>query len=204
MPLTKNDLNRYFRLLHGWLSALAFVALCFFSFTGLLLNHPEWFSDSVPEVETRHFVLTTEEAAQVRVSDKPAERLIDFASQRLKLKGELNDREAEGDLVGSELFVRLQGIRGTSFLRADLKSGSLEVTIENAPTLMALNELHRAERAGKGWRLAVDAIAVLLIVLSLVGYLIFWSMRGTRLRTALVLTLSSSLGLFAVFVYAVS
>jgi hypothetical protein len=67
-----------------------------------------------------------------------------------------------------------------------------------------LNELHRAERAGAGWRLAVDAIAVLLIALSLIGYLIFLSMRGTRLRSAIVLTIASTFGLYLVFALAVS
>jgi hypothetical protein len=67
-----------------------------------------------------------------------------------------------------------------------------------------LNELHRAERAGNSWRLVVDVIAIVLIVLSLVGYLIFLSIRGARLRTAILLTVGSVLGMGVIFLYAVS
>lgn len=203
MPMTKNDFYRYCRLLHGWLSAFAFIALCFFSFTGLLLNHPEWLSSANREVDKRSFTLSNSELTQLRAAADPARMLIELAGQRVALKGSTSEDNVDADSVGNEVFVRAQGVRGESFLRADLRSGALEVTVESAPTLSILNELHRAERAGAGWRLAVDVIAIVLIVLSLLGYLIFLSLRGARLRTAIGLTLGSTLGLFLIFVYAV-
>jgi hypothetical protein len=191
-------------LLHGWLSAVAFVALCFFAFTGLLLNHPEWLADGVPDAIAESYTLTEGEIAQLRAAPDGATALVEMVATRIDLKGELAGEDAEGALVGNELFVRLRGVRGSSFLRANLATGALEVTVEPEAALTMLNELHRAERAGAGWRLAVDAIAVLLIALSLIGYLIFLSMRGTRLRSAIVLTIASTFGLYLVFALAVS
>jgi uncharacterized protein len=202
--LTKNDFYRYCRLLHGWLSAFAFVALCFFSFTGLLLNHPEWFSGSPASIVKEKFTLAERELQQLRASAEPSRALAGMVAKRIALKGEVAEDEAEGNLVGDEVFVRLRGVRGVSYLRADRRSGAVEVTIETPSTISMLNELHRAERAGKSWQLAVDVIAVVLIVTSLIGYLIFLSMRGARLRTAVLLTLGSTLGLCLIFVYAVS
>ena len=57
---------------------------------------------------------------------------------------------------------------------------------------------HRAELAGGPWRLFVDLIGGVLIVMSLIGYAIFLSLRF-RLRTALGLTalsLAVMVGLF--------
>jgi hypothetical protein len=200
--MTKNEFYRYCRLVHGWLSALAFIALCFFSFTGLLLNHPEWFAGAAT-VEKGNFTLNDAEIRQLRSAALPAQALIEIASNKVELKGAVDENDADGAVVGNELFVRLQGVRGESILRAHLESGALDVRVETPSTLTMLNELHRAERASDGWRLAVDVIAIALIVLSLIGYMIFLSMRGARLRTAIVLTLCSALSLGLVFVYAV-
>jgi hypothetical protein len=202
--MNKNDFYRYCRLVHGWLSALGLVALCFFSFTGLLLNHPEWFSGSPANVAKQSFKLTESEVQQLRASSAPSQALVGIAATRTELKGKLSEEEADGDTVGRELFVRMRGVRGVTFLRADLNARALEVTIETPSVLPMLNELHRAERAGKSWKWVVDVIAVVLIVLSLIGYVIFLSMRGARLRTATLLTLGSAIALGLIFVFAVN
>jgi uncharacterized protein len=199
--LTKHDFYRYCRWVHGWLSALAFVALSFFAFTGLTLNHPDWLGNR-PDPVKQSFTLTTSEIAQLRATAEPAQALVKAAAEKIALKGQLGEG-VDGDVVGNELFVRMQGVRGTSFLSADLRTGAVDVTIEAASTLSVLNELHRAERAGKSWRWVVDVIAILLLALSLIGYLIFLSMRGARLRTAVLLTVGSTFGLWFVFVYSV-
>lgn len=180
------------------------MALAFFAFTGLLLNHPDWLSGKKPPPAKRSFSLATSEIAQLRESSEPARVLVHIGAETIALKGFDGNESVEGEFVGNELFVRMQGVRGTTFMTANLRSGAVDVTIESTSALAVLNELHRAERAGKSWRLVVDAVAVLLLMLSLVGYIIFLSMRGTRLRTAFALTLVSSLGLFLLYAYAVN
>jgi uncharacterized protein len=196
---SQQDFYRYCRLVHGWLSACAFLILCFFSITGILLNHPDWVGESSPAPIEEKFTLAPDELRQLNDATEPETLLAGLAAKRIALKGAFSG----GNQVGNEVFVRLQGVRGLTDLRASLITGSVAVVIEPAPTISIINELHRGERAGSTWRLLIDAIAVLLIVLSIVGFLIFLSLRF-RLRTALILTAASALGIWGVFALAVA
>lgn len=196
---SKQDFYRYCRLIHGWLSAFAFLVLCLFSVTGLLLNHPDWPLAKAPTPIERQFTLAASEIARLANAEEPERELVAIAAEKVSLRGELTG----GNEVGNEIFVRMQGVRGSSDLRGNLVTGNVEVIVEPAPPLAILNELHRGERAGVAWRLLIDAIAVLLIVLSFAGYLIFLSLRF-RLRTALLLTAASALALWGVFAAAVA
>lgn len=190
----KNDFYRYCRIVHGWLSALAFLLLCFFAFTGLVLNHPEWTTGkSAPPVETK-FRLSPEELDAIRDAEEPAQKLVEIASKHTAIKGAFN----AGDQVGRELFVKLRGVRGESDIRAHMPSGNVTTIVSSEPGLKLLNELHRGEHAGSTWRTVIDISAVVLIALSIIGYLIFFSLRF-RLRTALLLTAGSAIGAVAVF-----
>ena len=57
MPPWKIEFYRQSRLWHGYLSAFAFIALIFFSVTGLLLNHPEWLKREDARPQETRFIL---------------------------------------------------------------------------------------------------------------------------------------------------
>ncbi|HMN46464.1 MAG TPA: PepSY-associated TM helix domain-containing protein [Povalibacter sp.] len=192
--ISTQDFHRYCRLLHGWLSAIAFLALCFFSVTGLLLNHPQWTEGEPPAPVTKTVQLDPQAVKRIELADDPGAVLAEIAAAHAALRGEYSS----GDRAGPDVFARLQGVRGLTDVRVNLPTGRLEIVIEPAPATLVMNELHRAERASPSWRLLVDVVAVLLIVLSLIGYLIFLSMRF-RLRTALLLTLVSAAGMWTLF-----
>lgn len=196
---SKQDFYRYCRLIHGWLSAFAFLILCLFSVTGLLLNHPDWPLAKAPDPIETKFTLTQADLERLANADEPERDLVDITAQRVELRGAISG----GNDVSNEIFVRMQGVRGLSDIRANLVTGDVAVIVEPAPVVAILNELHRGERAGGTWRLLIDAVAVLLIVLSIVGYLIFLSLRF-RLRTALALTGASVVVLWGVFAMAVA
>ena len=65
------------------------------------------------------------------------------------------------------------------------------------------NGLHRGELAGAAWRLFIDAMGVVLILMSLVGYVLFLSLRF-RLRTALSLTALSLVAMGGLFLATVA
>jgi uncharacterized protein len=195
---TCTGLYRYCRLVHGWLSAFAFLAVCFFSVTGLLLNHPDWIEQSKPVAIELRFDLSADELARVQFASNPAEELARVAEKKTSVRGSFS----AGNEIGDEVFARLQGVRGLTELRVNFKTGVLQVVVQPAPLLPQLNELHRAQRAGNQWRLVVDVAAIVLVVLSLVGYVIFFSLRY-RLRTALLITAASLAGLWIVFVLTV-
>jgi hypothetical protein len=194
----KNDFFRWCRIIHGWLSAFAFLMLCFFSVTGILLNHPEWEIGGQVNPIDKKFTLTPAQISLIQSAQVPAEALSVIAAQEIAVVGVYND----GDRVGNEIFARMQGVRGITDLHANLGTGLVGAVVEPAPTGKLLNELHRAEHAGKVWRLVVDAVAVLLILMSVIGYLIFLSLRF-RMRTAFILTAISALGFWGLFVFTI-
>lgn len=196
---SRGEVFRWLRLVHGWLSAACFLLLLFFSATGILLNHPGWLDAQAPAQRETRVVLSPADVAMVRRAAEPARKLVDVVSGRAELEGAFVD----GDVAGEDVFVRLQGVRGTSDVRGDLRTGAVTVVVERDHPAAILNALHRAEHAGPVWRLIVDAAGVALIVMSLTGYLIFLSLRF-RLRTALAITLASLAGLAAVYAFAVT
>jgi uncharacterized protein len=200
--VSRGWIYRQLRLWHGYLSALAFVALILFSVTGILLNHPQdpaSAGGAAIKPQTSVLKLAPDELKRVRGAKSPPRELAGVVGGRAHLVGAFMDGEASG----SDVFVRLQGVRGTSDLVGHLDTGEVEVTVEEAGALAVLNELHRGERASPAWRFAIDAIAVTLIVMSVLGYLIFLTLRF-RLMTALALTGLSAAVLVALFLFAVS
>jgi hypothetical protein len=195
---SKGDFYKLCREWHGYLSALAFIALIFFAATGILLNHPGLLGDGAPEPVEQTFKLDAAQIAAVRTAPVPGEALAKIAGGKAKLAGAYSNGEVSGD----DVFVRLQGVRGTSDVRGNLATGDVSIYVERAPTVDMLNELHRGERAGAAWRFAIDVIAALLIVTSLIGFILFLSLRF-RLRTSLVLTGLGAVALVGLFMIAV-
>ena len=154
---------------------------------------------TAPEPIEEKFALTQAQLEQLANAEEPEQVLVDIVGAKVALRGAVSG----GNEVGNEIFVRMQGVRGLSDLRANLVTGNVEVIVEPAPPVGILNELHRGERAGNAWRLLIDVVAVLLIVLSVIGYLIFLSLKF-RMRTALLLTGASAVMLWGVFAFAVA
>lgn len=192
--MNSGKVMRYSRVVHGWLSAAAFIVLCLFSFTGLLLNHPEWLSNEPLEPITQHLTLDQAVIDELEWAQDPGRELAEAVLSETSLRGEYTG----GNLVGPEIFARLQGVKGLTDLRLNLDNGVVEIIIEPAPSLSILNELHRGERAGSAWRLLIDIVSILLIVLSITGYLIFITLRFRR-RNALIITATSGIGLYLIY-----
>lgn len=191
---------RQCRLWHGYLSAFAFLILLFFAITGILLNHPGWFSAEQPRSPPVALTLTPPQLQALRSAKAPAQALTAIVAKQTPLYGEYED----GDAGGDQISVRLRGTRGTSNILANTQDGSVMVISVKATTAGLFNALHRGEHAGTAWRAFIDAAAAVLIVLSLVGYAIFFSMINKRLRLALVITSVSVIALVTFFFSMVS
>ena len=189
---------RQCRLWHGYLSAFAFAALLFFAATGVLLNHPKWFAANEPRRPSITLTLTSSQLQELRNADAPTEMLTKMVAERMTLYGEYKD----GESAMGQIFVRLRGARGASDIRANIQDGSVVVMSERATTMGLLNALHRGEQAGTAWRTFIDIAAGALIVLSLVGYAIHFSMSA-KWKTALLITGLSVLGTGMLLVAAV-
>jgi len=190
----RNALFRQSRMLHAYLSAVAFLTLMFFSVTGILLNHPEWFRGTRRAAEERVVTLAPAELAAALRAPAPAEALAAAVGRHTALRGGFKS----GELLGDEASLRLEGVTGTTDVTIDLRDGRAEVAIERATAVAVLNDLHRGKNAGAAWAAVIDVSAVLVLGLSLLGYILFFSLRF-RLATSLKLTAVSLLALVGVF-----
>jgi hypothetical protein len=182
-------------MLHAYLSAFAFLALIFFSATGLLIDHPEWLSGRGRTQEIRLVIPAAALAAAKGAADPPP-ALAAAVGRLTPLVGAYKSGEVED----GEATIRLEGVKGATTLVVEMATGATDVTVERAGVLTVIGDLHRGKNAGAAWRWVIDLSAVLVLALSVIGYVLFFSLRF-RLRTSLILT-GASLGvLAAVFVF---
>ena len=195
---------RQARLWHGWLSAFAFLALIFFAATGLLLNNPDWF-EARPVPQARAVTLSAAELAAARAALDPDRALAEAVARRLALRGVYQPPrpgDRSGGRKGAPGALRLRGVTGSAEIILDRHTGQAQVKTETADFAAVITNLHKGKNAGPVWRLMIDAMAIVVLSLSLLGYVLFFAMRY-RLRTALVLTALTLGGATAVFLFAV-
>jgi hypothetical protein len=193
----KGVLYRQARDWHGYLSAFAFLALIFFALTGLLLNHPEWFAGR-PDPASKDVTvqLAPAELAAARKAKDPARAFADVVGAKTHLVGGFQS----GEIVDDQVMLRFESPKGASDVTVDLATGAAEVTVTKARLIDLINELHRGKNAGKTWKAVIDASAILVLALSVIGYVLFFTLRF-RLRTSLILTGVSLGALLLVIVF---
>jgi hypothetical protein len=183
---------------HGYLSAFAFLALIFFSATGILLNHPEWLSEEVSEPVTITSQLPPSEIKSALASADPGAALGLLSASRMALMGAYSS----ADINSGKAFLRFESVKGASDVSIDLKTGAARGRVRPADMLMVLNDLHRGKNVGTTWRWFIDIAGAIVLLLSLLGYVLFFTLRF-RLRVGLALTALSLATMGAVFVFLV-
>jgi hypothetical protein len=176
---------RLARMLHGYLSAFAFLILLFFSITGLTLNHPEWLAGRRSPERTVVVQVPRIEIAQAMQG--PASTAARALARSVGHVTPLVGAYASGDIADGQALIRLEGPRGVTDVTVTLATGQAEVTTRRATAVAMLNDLHKGKAAGRVWKLVIDASAGLFILLSLLGYVLFFSLR-LRLKLSLILT----------------
>lgn len=193
----KAEIYRQSRTWHGYLSAFAFLTLIFFAITGLLLNHPEWFEAKGEQPSTdRTIQLAAADVAAARAAADPSRALTELVRKQQPLVGAYQS----GEVIETEAMIRLEGPKGSSDIIVDLSTGAAEVAVKKARFIDTINELHRGKNSGAAWKAVIDISAILILALSIIGYVLFFSLRF-RLRTSLVLTVVSLGAMGAVVVF---
>lgn len=190
----KGAFYRLCRMLHAYLSAFAFLALIFFALTGLLLDHPNWLQSKPREQEVRLAVPAVLMNAASQAHDQPAV-LAATVARLTPLVGAYKS----GEIDDGEANLRFEGTKGSSTVTVDMRNGATDVALQHATVVSVIGDLHRGKNAGAAWRLVIDISAVVILALSLIGYVLFFSLRF-RLRTSLILTVMSLGVLVGVFV----
>ena len=178
----RRDFYRHSRYVHGWLSAFAFLTLLFFSVTGLLLNHPEWFEPAKTE-QTTQLILPESVLKSIKQQENPSDAILNYVRQQQNVVG----RYQSSEVMDNEVMIRLESPAGETDIWVMADTGETEITQKPASTVSMLNDLHRGKNSGLAWSWLIDISAIIVIALSLVGYILFLSIK-TRLVTHLVLT----------------
>ena len=181
----RRDFYRHSRYVHGWLSAFAFLTLLFFSVTGLLLNHPEWFEPAKTE-QTTQLILPESILKSIKQQENPSDTILNYVRQQQNVVG----RYQSSEVMDNEVMIRLESPAGETDIWVMADTGETEITQKPASTVSMLNDLHRGKNSGLAWSWLIDISAIIVIALSLVGYILFLSIK-TRLVTHLVLTAAS-------------
>ena len=156
--------KKWSRLVHIYLSMLGLLAIVFFSITGIMLNHEEWFGFAEPRIRKTE---GTVPAALLTTPDKLG--IVEKLRKDLGATGALDSFDVRDDELA--LVFKSPGRRTEATItRAD---GHAEVSIETHGFSGRFVELHRGTEAGPAWRLVIDATAILLLLSSFTG-LVLW------------------------------
>ncbi|MCU4581698.1 PepSY-associated TM helix domain-containing protein [Acinetobacter gyllenbergii] len=193
----RRDFYRHARYVHGWLSAFAFIVLIFFAATGLLLNNPDWFKSSNDEQIVK-LTLPAAFVSAIQKQENPTQAILDFVRDKQPLIG----RYKSSEVMDGEVMIRLESPAGSTDLWVLMDEGQVEITQKPASTVSLLNDLHRGKNVGATWHWLIDISAIIIILLSLAGYILFLTIK-TRLITHLLLTAASLLTIILLIWFAI-
>lgn len=170
------------RAVHAYLSAFAFLALMFFALTGFLLNHPEIIKSTQNEARILEAVMPVGELKVLLAEEAPDQKIAMYVSNHFKVIGAYKSAE----IFDEEVMLRFASAKGATTVFIDTASGAVELTVKKANGADLIRELHRGKDTSSAWRLLIDVIAIITLILSLIGFFLFFTIRY-RLATSLKL-----------------
>lgn len=194
--MTKKKFNkgafyRACRMWHGYLSAAAFIMLIFFASSGILLNHPDWLGAGRNDKPLINVQLSESELQTIQASATPETLLIELLRQDTRLIGQLKDAE----FTEFDGILRFAGVKGKTDVFLDFETGIAEVEVQAANVTSIIHDLHRGKDAGVFWKAFIDITAGLILLMSIAGLILFFSLRF-RLANSLKI-MGGTLGVIA-------
>ncbi len=168
------------RSLHIYLSMFALLLVLFFSMTGFMMNHSEFFGIEKTEtaeskVTIPHDLLPAEGAATNEIA------LAAYFHDTLHLMGE-PDTAGAGD---DPIHLVFKSPRGRDDIEIARATGEATITHTTKSLTGVLSNLHKAADTGSSWKRVVDATAILLVLISLTG-LVLWMTLAKRRTLGLI------------------
>jgi hypothetical protein len=167
------------RTLHIYFTMLVCLLLLFFGSTGFMLNHGDWFG--LEAIRTR-----TGEGTLPRAILVPLDRLAVVEGLRSDLGAVGAVDSFDADEGGLRIVFRRPGLRAEATVR--LADGHVELSSEERGTVALLTDLHKGASAGRGWKWVIDGTAVLLVLGSLTGLILWISLPRRRALGILALS----------------
>ncbi len=157
-------------LLHLYSTLTGLALILFFAITGFMLNHEDWFLDRTREREISGTVPTS-------MLD-PLDRLavVELLRKEYGVTGALTEFKdepgADMELVfqrpGQQVVVEILRENAQARIRFTGGNGLAEI----------ITDLHKGKTAGPAWGLLIDSVCCLLILVSVTGLVLWWSLRA--------------------------
>jgi hypothetical protein len=156
--------KKWSRAIHIYISMLGLLSVVFFSVTGIMLNHEEWFGFAEPRIVKKEGVIPE---GMARQPDKLA--IVEKLRKDFAATGALDSFEIDDDRL-TITFKSPGRHADATILRAD---GHAEVSLESHGISGRIADLHRGTDAGPVWRFILDATAVVLLITCATGLLLW-------------------------------
>ena len=180
MENPKREIATWTRWVHIYLSMFSFTALLFFAVTGITLNHTSWI-DGQQKVEQVNGNLSV---YWVHVDSAQVNELmaVEFLRNTYQIKAPLSDFVTEDE----ECSVSFKGPGYCAVGFIDRATGHYELTITRSGLIAIMNDLHKGRDTGTTWLWLIDVSAVLMILVSLTGFLMIFFLKKKRLSGLLI------------------
>ncbi len=186
---------------------LAFGTLFFFSFTGLTLNHTDWFF--AEESRTSEYAGQLEAGLLGNRDVDPLESedgQLDFSNQvdKLGVAEQLRKTHSLDGMVTNFSIDEFQYVivfAGPGYVAdvfVDRETGKYHITESVFGSFAVLNDLHKGRDSGLVWKTVIDISAVLCMLLSMTGIWLMCYIRG-RWLSGLITGLCGCILLWAIY-----
>lgn len=181
------------RTLHIYLTLLGLAGMIFFAVTGFMLNHDDWFERGRP--------VTRAEKGQLPPSlFQPIDKLA--VAEKLRSEFHITGGVVDFTIEQDEVRVTFKSPGRRTDASIDPATGAVDLTFETRGLIGRITDLHKGADSGNGWKLVIDAIAILITVGAVTGVLMWWHLPKRRRLgwAALLLGAGASVGVYFLMV----
>ncbi len=180
-----STINAFVRWAHIYVSMCGFLAMLFFSFTGITLNHPTWFGGETFRTTTVRGEIPLEWVApdmEIHASDadlnSPTGQL--RISEQLRENHRLGGKVTEFRVDEEECLVAFKGPGYSSDVFLDRRTGAYDISIVEHGIIAKWNDLHKGRDSGIPWSILIDVSAIVMIVSAITGMGMLFFLKRKR------------------------
>jgi len=191
----KREIATWTRWVHIYLSMFSFAALLFFAVTGITLNHTSWIEgqQKIEQVKDQ-LPVNWVHADSSRVNEL---MVVELLRNEHQIKAPLSDFTTEE--IECSVSFKGPGYAAEGFI--DRMTGHYELTVTKSGVIAILNDLHKGRDAGTTWAKLIDVSAVLMILVSLTGFLMIFFLKKKRFSGLLITIIGAAIIAIVYFMY---
>jgi hypothetical protein len=157
-------------LAHLYLTLTGLALILFFAITGFMLNHEDWFLDRTHEREVKGVIPL--------VLLEPLDRLAVVELLR-KDHGVVGALTQFKDEPGTDLELVFQRPGQHIVVEVLREDGEATIRFTGGGSLAeVMTDLHKGKTAGSVWGVLIDVVCGLLVLVSITGLILWWSLKS--------------------------